>query len=146
MAPRVLAVLLLAPALAAAADMTVQQIYDSGKVLDRVSVIVATAGIHAADTCRGFSLTDSQIRDFFHKAQVMDPQVLQHAYKPAACEVEGHFLYQDQKFAFIVNAAYTGQIEVAPGRYVMFGCDAACKGIFDYGYPVPAAATGTASR
>lgn len=143
MAPRALAALLLAPALAAAADITVGEIYGSGKVFDRVSVIVATARPHEADTCRGFSLTDSQIRDFFRKAQVMDPQAL-HGYRPAACEVEGHFLYQDQKFGFIINAAYTGQIEVAPGRYVMFGCDTACKAIFDYGYPVPAA--GTASR
>ncbi|HEX7964508.1 MAG TPA: hypothetical protein VF651_02215 [Gammaproteobacteria bacterium] len=145
MAPRALAALLLAPALAAAADITVEEIYGSGKVFDRASVIVATARTHAADTCRGFSLTESQIRDFFRKTQVMDPQAL-HSYRQAACEVEGHFLYQDQKFAFIVNAAYTGQIEVAPGRYVMFGCDAACKSIFDYGYPVPAAASGTAPR
>jgi hypothetical protein len=55
--------------------------------------------------------------------------------------VDGYILYQDQKLQFMVNAAFTGEIQVAPGKYLYFGCPTACKELFDYGYLTPAPAT-----
>jgi hypothetical protein len=121
-----------------AADLTAAQLFTVGKVVDRSSVIVAGAKAHEADMCRGFSLTESQVKEFFRRATLMTPAALQQAYQDSPCEVEGHIRYQDQKFVFVVNAAYTGQIEVGPGKFLYFGC-ASCKDMFDYGYLTPAA-------
>jgi hypothetical protein len=88
--------------------------------------------------CRGFSLTESQIKDFFKRAKVLDEAALKSAYQWAPCEVQGHILYRDQKFLYTVNAAATGRIETGPGHYVYFGC-ADCKDLFDYGYVLPPA-------
>lgn len=136
--------LLLATASAAAADLTLTVLVTQAKVLDHQTLIVATPDAHEADMCRGFDLTDSQIRDFFRKARPMAAEELKKSYKWAPCEVQGHLLFQDQKLAFSVTAASTGEIEVAPGKVIEFGCDASCAGIFVYGYPVPAAPTAMA--
>lgn len=133
--------LLLGAAAASAADLTVAQLVSGGKVLDHRALIVETADAHEADTCRGFDLTDSQVRDFFRKARPMSGDALKKTYKWAPCQVQGHILFQEQKLNFIVTAASTGQIEVAPGRIIEFGCDAGCADMFVYGYPVPAAPT-----
>jgi len=135
---------LLLPSLVSAADLTAAQLFASGKVADHQSVIVASAKAHDADMCRGFNLTESQVKDFFRKAVVMAPDALHQAYQSAPCNVVGHILYQDQKFMFVVNAAATGQIEIGPGKYLYFGC-AACKDMFDYGYLTPAAPTTAAA-
>jgi len=129
---------LLATAGAWAADLTVAQLIDAGKVLDHDSVILAAPKPLDADMCRGFDLTESQVKAFFHKAVVMDAEALKQAYQWSPCEVQGHLLYQDQKFLYTVNAAGTGSIEVAPGRYVSFGCNT-CQDLFDYGYVLPPA-------
>ena len=126
--------LLLGSAAAGAAGLTVDQIYTKCQVLDRNSVIVETSHPHDADMCRGFSLTESQVRDFFKKAKVITPQDRHDVFEWAPCEVEGYFIYQDQKFSFSINAAATGMIEIAPNQYVYFGCIEVCKNIFDYGY------------
>lgn len=132
--------LLLAAAGAWAAEVTVAQIIDAGKVLEHDSVILATDQPHQADMCRGFSLSESQVKSFFRKAVVMDEASLKRAYQWSPCEVQGHLLYQEQKFLYVVNAAGTGEIEVAPGRYVDFGCNN-CRDLFDYGYVLPPAPT-----
>jgi hypothetical protein len=106
--------------------------------LEHDSVIVETAKPHEADMCRGFNLTESQVRDFFKKAVVMTDADLRKAYQLSPCTVQGHFLYHEQKFLFIIDAAATGRIETAPGIYVEFGCNV-CKDLFDYGYVVPPA-------
>jgi hypothetical protein len=121
-----------------AADLTVAQLISNSKVLEHDSVIVETAKAHEADMCRGFSLTESQIKDFFKRSAVVDEATLKTAYQWAPCIVQGHILYQDQKFLFVVNAASTGRIETAPGKYLFFGCNV-CKDLFDYGYVVPPA-------
>jgi hypothetical protein len=135
--------LLIAAASAAAADLTVAQLVAGGKVLDHKDLIVETADAHEADTCRGFDLTDSQIRDFFRKATVQTAEGLKKDYKWAPCQVQGHILFQEQKLNFSVTAASTGLIEVAPGKVIEFACDASCADMFVYGYPVPAAPTVT---
>jgi hypothetical protein len=136
--------LLLVTATAAAADLTVADLVAHGKVLDHRNLIVETADAHEADTCRGFDLTDSQIRDFFRKAKVQTAEGLKRDFKWAPCQVQGHILFQEQKLNFTVTAASTGQIEVAPGKLVEFGCDASCVDMFVYGYPVPPAASAPA--
>ena len=138
-----LALVLSLPSAGFAADLNAAQLFAAGKVVDHTSVIVATAKAHDADMCRGFSLTESQVKDFFRKATVMPQEALHQAYQSAPCDVVGHILYQDQKFMFVVNAAATGQIEIGPGKYLYFGC-AACKDMFDYGYLMPAQATAAA--
>jgi hypothetical protein len=130
--------LLLGAAGAWAADVTVAQLINAGKVVEHDSVIVATPKPHEADMCRGFSLTESQVKTFFHKAAVLDTDTLKKTYQWSPCEVQGHLLYQDQKFLYTVNAAGTGQIEVAPGTYINFGCNV-CQDLFDYGYVLPPA-------
>lgn len=140
--------LLLALSFCAAArggDLTIDQVLAGGKLLDHYPVIIETAGPHDADMCRGFDLTASQVREFFRKARVTDPAVLQNGFEHAPCEVEGHLRYGDQRFTFIVNAAATGEIEIAPGRYLKVGCAEVCKSIFDYGYPTPPAVTASAA-
>ena len=138
---RLLSLLLsLGAAGAGAAEVTVAQLISSSKVLEHESVIVATAMPHEADMCRGFSLTENQVRSFFRKAVVLDAETLKKTYQWSPCEVQGHLLYQEQKFLYVVNAAGTGQIEVAPGRYVSFGCNI-CQDLFDYGYVLPPAAS-----
>jgi hypothetical protein len=124
---------------AGAADRAVDDILRSSSVLGHVSVITATPDPHEADMCRGFSLTESEIRTFFKKARVMASDTVKHDFQWAPCEVVGYFLYQDQKFRFSINAAATGAIELAPGQSVAFGCASICKAIFDYGYIVPPA-------
>jgi len=125
-----------------AADVTMAQLIAGSKVLEHNSVIVATPNAHEADMCRGFSLTESQIKDFFKRASVLDEAALKRAYQWSPCEVQGHLLYQDQKFLYTVNAAATGRIETAPEHYIYFGCNT-CKDLFDYGYLLPPApATG----
>ena len=135
---------LLLPALLGAtawtAAVTVAQLINAGKVVEHDSVIVATNMAHEADMCRGFSLTESQVKTFFRKAAVLDPDTLKKTYQWSPCEVQGHLLYQEQKFLYTVNAAGTGQIEVAPGQYVSFGCNV-CQDLFDYGYVLPPAAS-----
>lgn len=133
----------LLPLGALAADLTAAQLFAAGKVVDHASVIVATAKPHDADMCRGFSLTESQVKEFFHRATPAAPEVLRQSYQDSPCEVEGHIRYQDQKFMFVVTAAYTGQIEIAPGKFLYFGC-ASCQDMFDYGYLTPAAASAPA--
>ncbi|HSN17562.1 MAG TPA: hypothetical protein VLV87_05075 [Gammaproteobacteria bacterium] len=128
------------PVAALAADLTAAQLFASGKVMDHASVIVATAGPHDADMCRGFSLTESQVKYFFRRAAVMAPAELHRLYQDSPCEVEGHLRYQDQTFLFVVNAAYTGEIQIGPDKYLYFGC-ADCKDMFDYGYLTPAASS-----
>ena len=137
---RRLALLSLLPVAAGAwtADVTVAQLISGGKVLEHDSMIVATEKPHEADMCRGFSLTESQVKGFFRKAVVMDEAALKQAYQWSPCEVQGHLLYQDQEFLYVVNAAGTGRIEVAPGRFVDFGCNT-CQDLFDYGYVLPPA-------
>ena len=125
---------------AAAAEPTAAQLFASGKVVDRASVIVASTQAHDADMCRGFSLTESQVKDFFRRAAVMAPETLHQAYQDSPCEVEGHIRYQDQTFFFVVNAAYTGEIQIGPDKYLYFGCTS-CRDMFDYGYLTPAAAS-----
>ena len=123
-----------------AADFTAAQLFASGKVVDRESVIVASVDAHDADMCRGFNLTESQVKDFFRRAAVMAPEALHKAYQDAPCEVEGHIRYQDQVFPFVIGAAYTGEIQIGPDKYLYFGC-ASCKDMFDYGYLTPVAAS-----
>ncbi|HEY3646235.1 MAG TPA: hypothetical protein VGM16_12925 [Gammaproteobacteria bacterium] len=132
--------LLLAGAAASAAEVTVAQLLSAGKVVEHDSVIVATDKPHEADMCRGFSLTENQVKSFFRKAAVMDAEAVKKAYQWSPCEVQGHLQYQDQKFLYTVNAAGTGQIEVAPGKFVDFGCNS-CQDLFDYGYLLPPAPT-----
>ena len=131
------------PAAALAADLTAAQLFASGRVMDHESVIVATPRPHDADMCRGFSLTGSQVKSFFHRATLMTADAVHRLYQWSPCEVEGHILYRDQKFLFLINAAATGKIEVAPGRYLSFGC-ANCQDMFDYGYLMPATVTAAA--
>jgi hypothetical protein len=138
-----LPVLLVASA-ASAADVTVAQILSTGRVVEHDSVIVATPKAHEADMCRGFNLTESQVKGFFRKAVVMDAQALKKAYQWSPCEVQGHLQYQDQKFLYTVSAAGTGRIEVSPGKFVEVGCNT-CQDLFDYGYVLPPAPT-TATR
>ena len=64
-------------------------------------------------------------------------------FKWAPCQVLGHILYQEQKLQFVITAASTGEIQVAPGKTVEFGCNSSCAEMFAYGYPVPPAATAT---
>lgn len=120
--------------------MTVAQLLSTGRVVEHESVIVTTPKPHDADMCRGFSLTESQVKSFFRKATVMASSDLKQAYQWSPCEVQGHLLYQDQKFLYSVNAAGTGEIEVAPGSYISFGCNT-CQDLFDYGYVLPPAPT-----
>jgi hypothetical protein len=125
-----------------AADITMAQLLAGGKVLEHDSVIVATPKAHEADMCRGFSLNAGDIKDFFKRATVQGEAALKSAYQWSPCEVQGHILYQDQKFLYTVNAGATGSIETSPGHYVYFGCNT-CKDLFDFGYllpPVPATA------
>ena len=68
-----LTLLLLLPSAGFAADLNAAQLFTAGKVVDRTSVIVATAKAHDADMCRGFSLTESQVKDFFRKAKALKP-------------------------------------------------------------------------
>ena len=135
---------LLVPSLAAGADLTAAQLFSSGRVLDHDSVILATHSAHDADMCRGFSLTESQIKDFFRKATPLTADQLHRLYQWSPCEVEGYLLYQDQKVAFVISAASTGEIEVAPGSYLQFGC-AVCKDLFDFGYLTPASVAAATS-
>jgi hypothetical protein len=130
--------LLLGTAGAWAADLTVAQLIGGSKVLEHDSVIVATSKPHEADMCRGFSLTESEVKDFFKRSAVMDPVALKKAYQWSPCEVQGHLVYREQKFLYTVNAAATGRIEIAPDKYLYFGCNV-CKDLFDYGYVVPSA-------
>lgn len=123
-----------------AAEVTVAQLISAGKVLEHDSVILAVDKPHEADMCRGFSLTESQVRAFFRKAAVLDADTLKRTYQWSPCVVEGHLLYQEQKFLYSVSASGTGQIEVAPGRYVSFGCNI-CQDLFDFGYVLPPAAS-----
>ena len=123
-----------------AADLTAAQLFAGGKVVDRESVIVESARPHDADMCRGFSLTESQVKDFFRRAAVMPQGALRKAYQDSPCEVEGHIRYQDQTFLFVIDAAYTGEIQIGPDQYLYFGC-ASCKDMFDYGYLTPPAAS-----
>jgi hypothetical protein len=142
-----LSLLLCGASAAFAAGVTMAQLIKGGKVLEHDSVIVATPNSHDADMCRGFSLTESQIKDFFKRAAVLDEAALKSAYQWSPCEVQGHILYRDQKFLYTVSAASTGRIETGPGQYLYFGC-ATCKDIFDYGYvlpPAPATAAAPAS-
>lgn len=132
-----IALLLQAPA-AFAADLTVAQLINGGKVLEHDSVIVATEKPHEADMCRGFSLTEGQVKTFFKRAAAMDEAALKQVYQWAPCEVQGHIAFQEQKFLFTVNAAGTGRIEIQPSKYLYFGCNT-CKDLFDYGYVVPPA-------
>ena len=122
------------------AEVTVAQLIGAGKVLEHDSVILATARPHEADMCRGFGLTESQVKSFFRKAVVMEEAALKQAYQWSPCEVQGHLLYQDQEFLYTVSAAGTGRIEVSPGRFVDFGCNT-CQDLFDYGYVLPPAPT-----
>ena len=121
-----------------AADITMAQLLAGGKVLEHDSVIVATPKAHEADMCRGFSLNAGDIKDFFKRATAQDEAALKSAYQWSPCEVQGHILYQDQKFLYTVNAAATGSIETNPGHYVYFGCNT-CKDLFDFGYLLPPA-------
>jgi len=121
-----------------AADVTLTQLLAGSKVLEHDSVIVATSKAHEADMCRGFSLTAGDIKTFFKRAAVLDETAMKSAYQWSPCEVQGHLLYQDQKFLYTVNAAATGSIETAPGHYVYFGCNS-CKDLFDFGYLLPPA-------
>jgi len=131
-----LSLLLCGASAAVAANITMVDLIRDGKVLEHDSVIVATPQPHDADMCRGFSLTENQVKDFFKRAKAMDEAALRSAYQWAPCEVQGHILYQDQKFLYVVNAAATGEIEVAPGTYVSFGCNS-CRDLFDFGYVLP---------
>ena len=121
-----------------AAGVTMAQLLAGSKVLEHDSVIVATPRPHEADMCRGFSLTENQIKEFFKRARVMGVAALKSAYQWSPCEVQGHLLYQDQKLLYTVNAAGTGEIEIAPGHYIAFGCNT-CRDLFDYGYILPPA-------
>jgi len=138
---RTLSIALLLPIAAVAADLTLDQLLDVGRILDHASVIVVTTQTHAADMCRGFSLTESEIKIFFRKSAPLTPEQLHDRYQWSPCEVDGHILYQDQKLRFMVNAASTGEIQVAPGKYLYFGCPSACKDMFNYGYRLPPAPT-----
>lgn len=122
------------------AEVTVAQLIGAGKVMEHDSVILTTGKPHEADMCRGFGLTESQVKSFFRKAVVMDEAALKQAYQWSPCEVQGHLRYQDQEFLYTVSAASTGRIEVSPGRFVDFGCNT-CQDLFDYGYVLPPAPT-----
>lgn len=132
--------LLCLPWMACMAEPTAAQLFAAGKVVDHASVIVASPKPHDADMCRGFSLTESQVKEFFRRAAVMSPEALQQAYQASPCEVEGHIRYQDQLFQFVISAAYTGELQIGSDKYLHFGC-ANCRDMFDYGYLIPAAAS-----
>ena len=115
--------------------MTVETLLTSGRVLDHQSVIVDTDQSDDPGMCRGFDLTDSEIREFFRKAAVTSlAGTAPHPALWAPCRVEGHFLYQGEKFWFSISAASTAVIEVAPGDYAGFACPMACRSLFYYGY------------
>ena len=117
------------------ADVTVETLLTSGRVLDHQSVTVETDQPDDAGMCRGFDLTDSEIREFFKMAAVISPAgTAPHPALWAPCRVEGHFLYQGEKFWFSISAASTAVIEVAPGDYAAFACPMACRSLFYYGY------------
>jgi hypothetical protein len=138
------AIVLLAASTAFAAELTVAQLISGGKVLEHDSVIVAGPKPHEADMCRGFALTESQVKEFFKRSAAMDQAALKGAYQWSPCEVQGHIVYREQKFLYTVNAAATGRIEIAPDKYLYFGCSV-CKDLFDYGYVVPPAPATTAA-
>lgn len=140
-----LSLLLCGTSAAFAADVTMAQLIKGGKVLEHDSVIVATSDPHEADMCRGFSLTGSQIKDFFKRGTILDGAALKSAYQWSPCEVQGHLLYRGQKFLYTVNAAATGRIETGPGQYLYFGC-ATCRDLFDFGYLLPPASATQSQR
>lgn len=118
-----------------ATGVTVETLLTSGRVLDHQSVIADTGHPEDAGMCRGFDLTDSEIREFFKMAAVTNPaDAAPHPVLWAPCRVEGHFLYQGEKFWFSISAASTAVIEVAPGDYADFACPMACRSLFYYGY------------
>ena len=124
-------------AAARGAGVTVETLLAAGSVLDHQSVIVATDHPDDAGMCRGFDLTDSEIREFFKMAAVTRPaDTAPHPALWAPCQVEGHFIYQGEKFWFSISAASTAVIEVAPGDYADFSCPMACRSLFYYGYGV----------
>lgn len=115
--------------------VTVETLLTSGRVLDHQSVTVETDQPDDAGMCRGFDLTDSEIREFFRKAAVTSlAETAPHPALWAPCRVEGHFLYQGEKFWFSISAASTAVIEIAPGDYAGFECPMACRSLFYYGY------------
>ena len=120
---------------AQAASVTVETLLTSGRVLDHQSVIADTGHPDDAGMCRGFDLTDSEIREFFRNAAVTSTAgASTHPALWAPCQVQGHFLYQGEKFWFSISAASTAVIEVAPGDYADFACPTACRSLFYYGY------------
>jgi hypothetical protein len=130
-----MASLVFSGAAAQGAGVTVQTLLTSGRVLDHQSVIVDTGHPDDAGMCRGFDLTDSEIREFFKNAAVTSTAgTAPHPPLWAPCQVEGHFLYQGEKFWFSISAASTAVIEVAPGDYADFACPTACRSLFYYGY------------
>jgi hypothetical protein len=128
--------LMMASCAATAGDsvLDIHQVFNSGRLVDSKNMILKTSHPADVEMCKGFSLNENQIRSFFRRADQVPSEGFTEYYDWAPCEVQGHFLYGKTSYPFSINAANTGTIELAPGKFVYFACEKKCRDIFDYGY------------
>ena len=77
-------------------NLSVDGVIADGKLADVKSVLRKTSHPDDVKGCRGFSLKEDKIREFFKSADQVTSATIHNEYEWAPCEVVGHFLYKNQ--------------------------------------------------
>ena len=79
------------------------------------------------ELCRGFVLTDSQIRTFLTRARVISGREEHDYFEWAPCLVGGTLKWPGGHARFEINAALVGSVFLEDGRHLRLGCDGRCE-------------------
>jgi hypothetical protein len=84
-----------------------------------------------ARACESWDLTGDQVLTFFAHATAILPEDLHSTYAVVPCQYSGSISIKGTVYEFSINAGAFGVIRgTPPERVALFGCKAACNGLF----------------
>jgi hypothetical protein len=80
--------------------------------------------------CRGFTLNEKQIKEYFSKANIIDEYKANHEYDWAPCYVRGTMEWDHLEAKWEINALQTAVVRFKNGDVLYFICKGACDHMF----------------
>ena len=80
--------------------------------------------------CTKFTMTETEVREFFKKADVMSAHVRKYGYDWLPCLVRGELVINGKPATFQIESTATGWIRFSNGKTAHLGCRDACAELF----------------
>jgi len=82
--------------------------------------------------CSNFVLSESEIREFFKKADVISSHIREQGFDWLPCYVQGNLVMNGKKVPFQIEASATGWIKYSKNKTVWLGCKDVCAEMFNH--------------